>query len=354
MSSFQRLLGAGKILGHYDFVNRDENVYTNTESNHGTLVLSTMGGYVENDYVGTAPDASYYLFITEDGPNENPVEESFWVEAAERADSLGVDVINSSLGYGSFYDKTSYNYHPLDFDGQTTYITRGANIAFEKGLLIVNSAGNEGLGGINAPADSAGVLSIGAVNSIGEYVTFSSVGSSIQPILKPDVVAQGLASVVINESDGIGSANGTSFSSPIMAGGIVCLWQALPDKTNAEIMQLVRESASQFNSPDYFLGYGIPNLQLALNNALSMKDSEGNNLDIKIFPNPISNILNIAVPSNDNESKGIFYNILGKKVLEIDLDKNKSQLNLSFLSSGLYMLKIESQTFSQTFKIVKN
>ncbi|MFH6768254.1 S8 family serine peptidase [Gaetbulibacter aquiaggeris] len=354
MSSFQRLLGAGKILGHYDFVNRDENVYTNTESNHGTLVLSTMGGYVENDYVGTAPDASYYLFITEDGPNENPVEESFWVEAAERADSLGVDVINSSLGYGSFYDKTSYNYHPLDFDGQTTYITRGANIAFEKGLLIVNSAGNEGLGGINAPADSAGVLSIGAVNSIGEYVTFSSVGSSIQPILKPDVVAQGLASVVINESDGIGSANGTSFSSPIMAGGIVCLWQALPDKTNAEIMQLVRESASQFNSPDYFLGYGIPNLQLALNNALSMKDSEENNLDIKIFPNPLSNILNIAVPSNDNESKGIFYNILGKKVLEIDLDKNKSLLDLSFLSSGLYLLKIESQTFSQTFKIVKN
>ena len=139
-----------------------------------------------------------------------------------------------------------------------------------------------------------------------------------------------------------------------MAGGIVCLWQALPDKTNAEIMQLVRESASQFNSPDYFLGYGIPNLQLALNNALSMKDSEGNNLDIKIFPNPISNILNIAVPSNDNESKGIFYNILGKKVLEIDLDKNKSQLDLSFLSSGLYLLKIESQTFSQTFKIVKN
>lgn len=354
MSSFQRLIGAGKVLGHYDFVNREENVYTNTESNHGTLVLSTMAGYVENDYVGTAPDASYYLFITEDGPNENPVEESYWVEAAERADSLGVDVINSSLGYGSFYDKTSYNYHPLDFDGQTTYITRGANIAFEKGLLIVNSAGNEGLDGINAPADSADVLSIGAVNSIGEYVTFSSVGSSIQPTRKPDVVAQGLASVVINESDGIGTANGTSFSSPIMAGGIVCLWQALPYKTNAEIMQLVRESASQFNSPDYFLGYGIPNLQLALNNALSMKDSEGNNLDIKIFPNPISNILNIAVPSNDNESKGIFYNILGKKVLEIDLDKNKSQLNLSFLSSGLYMLKIESQTFSQTFKIVKN
>ena len=354
MSSFQRLLGAGKILGHYDFVNRDENVYTNTESNHGTLVLSTMGGYVENDYVGTAPDASYYLFITEDGPNENPVEESFWVEAAERADSLGVDVINSSLGYGSFYDKTSYNYHPLDFDGQTTYITRGANIAFEKGLLIVNSAGNEGLGGINAPADSAGVLSIGAVNSIGEYVTFSSVGSSIQPILKPDVVAQGLASAVINESDGIGSANGTSFSSPIMAGGIVCLWQALPDKTNAEIMQLVRESASQYIEPDYYLGYGIPNLEIALNNALSLDNLEANNLETKIYPNPASNKLHISIPSGENNVEARFYTILGKEVLKFNLYKIENQVDISSLNQGLYILTLNSKSLSKTFKIVKN
>ncbi|HEY5689331.1 MAG TPA: S8 family serine peptidase [Yeosuana sp.] len=356
MASFQRLRDAGHILDDYDFVNRDDDVYTNTLSSHGTWVLSTMAGYVENYYVGTAPDASYYLFITEDVANENPVEESYWVEAAERADSLGVDVINTSLGYTTF-DNPNYNYATSDMNGNTAFISKGANIAFEKGMLLVNSAGNDGNNGwkiVGAPADAAGVFTIGAVDASGDYAYFSSVGSPIQPTHKPDVVAQGLGSAVIDINDAIIALNGTSLSSPILAGGIACLWQALPNKTNAEIMQIIRASASQFSSPDYFLGYGIPNLQLALNNGLSSGDSQENNFDIKIYPNPVSHILNISLPSNDNKSEGIFYNILGKKVLEIDIDKNKSQLDLSFLSNGLYLLKIESQTFSKIFKIVKN
>ncbi len=158
MSAFQRLLDSGNILGTYDFVNRDSDVYTNTTSNHGTLVLSDMAGHAQDQFVGTAPDASYYLFITENAPNENPVEESYWVEAAERADSLGVNVINTSLGYTTF-DNPNYNYSPSDMNGNTAFISRGANIAFEKGMLLVNSAGNSGnssWGIVGAPADAAG------------------------------------------------------------------------------------------------------------------------------------------------------------------------------------------------------
>jgi hypothetical protein len=293
------------------------------------------------------------LFITEDDLNENPVEESYWVEAAERADSLGVDVINSSLGYGSFYDNTNYNYKVSDFDGLTTYITRGANIAFEKGLLIVNSAGNEGNAGVNAPADSAEVFSIGAVDASGNYASFSSIGSAIQPTQKPDVVAQGQSSYVINQNNIIGTANGTSFSSPIMAGGIVCLWQALPDKTNAEIMQLVRESASQYSSPDYYLGYGIPDLQLALDNAIIADENSNENKDIKLFPNPTNGLVYVVFPSNKTELSIKIYDILGKQVLSFLMDSRQTQLDVSSLATGVYIAKIKSKGLSKSFKIIK-
>ena len=143
-------------------------------------------------------------------------------------------------------------------NGNTTYITKGANIAFEKGMLLVNSAGNDGNNSwqiVGAPADAAGVLTVGAVKADGTFASFSSVGSPIQPTQKPDVAAQGQASVVIDINDVIVSLDGTSFSSPILAGGIVCLWEALPNLNNNQIIQLVRESASQYNNPDYSLGY---------------------------------------------------------------------------------------------------
>ncbi|PKQ44833.1 S8 family serine peptidase [Confluentibacter flavum] len=353
MSAFQRLRNATNIIDGYDFVNRNANVYANTTSSHGTWVLSTMAGYVQDQYVGTAPDASYYLFITEDALSENPVEESYWVEAAERADSLGVDVINSSLGYGSFYDNTNYNFPASDFDGNTTYITKGANIAFEKGLLIVNSAGNEGSGGINAPADSPNVLSIGAVTAAGTYASFSSVGSTIQPTQKPDVVAQGQASYVVDINDVIGTLNGTSFSSPILAGGIVCLWQALPNKTNAEIMQLVRESASQYNNPDYFLGYGIPNLLAALNTELSIDNDEDNPEEILLFPNPSSGEVYLKLPSEEPFWTFSLYDILGRQVNTFPILDVTDPIDVSSLLDGLYIVKIESPKISKTFKLIK-
>ncbi|MEP3837567.1 MAG: S8 family serine peptidase [Algibacter sp.] len=353
MTSFKRLRDAGNLLGSYDFVNRDVNVYTGTASNHGTLVLSDMAGFIESDFVGTAPDASYYLFITEDASDENPVEESYWVEAAERADSLGVDVINTSLGYKDYGPNyTRYSHSDADLDGFTTYITRGANIAFEKGMLLVTSAGNSGSDGVGAPADSPNVFSIGAVNPSGEYAYFSSVGSAFQPTQKPDVVAQGFPSVVILENNNIVNANGTSFSSPIIAGGMVCLWQALPEKSNAEIMQLVRESASQYNAPDNFLGYGIPNLEMALNTALSVEHEVANNA-FKMYPNPVSNKLYIELPSDDEIVSVALYDVLGKEISAYQMASYQHEINTMALSNGVYFIRVESSTISKTFKIIK-
>lgn len=355
MSAFQRLRNAGNLKGSYDFVNRNDDVFNNTTSSHGTWVLSTMAGYVENQYVGTSPDASYYLFITEDAPNENPVEESYWVEAAERADSLGVDVINTSLGYTT-YDNPNYSYTTSDMNGYTAFITRGANIAFEKGMLLVNSGGNSGNDSwliVGAPADAAGVLSIGAVKSDGTYASFSSRGSNIQPTQKPDVVAQGQASFVITENDIIATANGTSFSSPIMAGGVVCLWQALPSLNNDEIMQLVRESASQYNVPDSFLGYGIPNLERALTNGFDLVKLMGNDVDLKIYPNPASNKVYFTLNTGDIATLYIFECALGKLVIESTVTYASPSVDISALSNGMYIVKIQSSNKSKTIKLIK-
>ncbi|GGG53565.1 S8 family serine peptidase [Bizionia arctica] len=351
MGAFQYARDNGLILGGYDFYDRNPDMYVNTSSSHGTLVLSTMAGYIVDEYVGTAPDAFYYLFRTENAPNENPVEESLWVEAAERADSLGVDIINSSLGYKT-YDNPNYSHTDASLDGLTTYISKGANIAFEKGILIVNSAGNSGEDGLNAPADAAGVFTIAAVNSNGDYATFSSVGSAFQPTQKPDVATQGQASAVIWGDNSIGAANGTSFSSPIMAGALACLWQALPDLSNAEIMQLVRESASQFNMPDYFIGYGIPNLAIALNQGLSINEVELFQNQMNVYPNPVLNELHISMPSTEKQVQVIVYNILGKKVLETQINSS-SIINVSSLSNGIYLLKLETQNGTQTKKLIK-
>lgn len=356
MSGFNRLNTNNGILGGYDFVDRNPNVYAYTGNAHGTWVLSDMAGYVQDQFVGTAPDAEYYLFRTENAASETPIEETLWVEAAERADSLGVDVINTSLGYTTF-DNPNYSYTPAEMDGQTAFITRGANFAAQKGMLLVNSAGNSGNSSwqiVGAPADSPNVLSVGAVNASGNYASFSSKGSSAQPTQKPDVVAQGQASYVIGTNDAIITLNGTSFSSPILAGGVVCLWQALPTLNNQQIMQLVRESASQYNSPDNFLGYGIPDLSLALANGLSLVEFQNENTKLKVYPNPVSSLLYVEIPSQYDTATVKLYDILGKKVLEKTVSSTQKKINVSNLSKGVYLAKIEANGLSITKKIIKN
>ncbi|WP_033956617.1 S8 family serine peptidase [Psychroserpens jangbogonensis] len=354
MDAFQRLRDNDDLLGGYDFVDRNDDVFEFTGNEHGTRVLSDMAGFIQDEFVGTAPDASYYLFRTEDSAGEMPVEESYWVEAAERADSLGVHIINSSLGYRVF-ENENYSYTPSDMDGNTAFITKGANIANEKGILVVNSAGNSGGNEwqiVGAPADASGVFSIGAVDFEGNYAPFSSQGNASQPTQKPDVVARGAAAAVVNSSNVIINNSGTSFSSPIMAGAIASLWQALPDATNEEIKQFVRMSASQFNTPDFFLGFGIPNFELALEIGLSLAEEEF--VRFKVFPNPVSNILNIQIPTSAEPTNLKIYNVLGKLVLEKNIIQSETKLDLSLMASGVYMMSFESNKGSKTFKLIKS
>ena len=350
MDGFERLRNTGNLMGGYDFVDRTAAVYTSTSSQHGTQVLSTMAGFVQDQYVGTAPDATYYLFRTEDAPTENPVEESYWVEAVERADSLGVHVINSSLGYKD-YDNSSYSYTSAQLNGTTAYISKGANIAFEKGLILINSAGNSGASGVGAPADAAGVLSIAAVDGNGNYASFSSQGSTFQPTHKPDVAARGLGSYVINSSNLITQSNGTSFSSPILAGGVASLVQALPDATNAEIVAYVRESSSQYSNPDFFLGYGIPDFQSAL--TLGFKHHSEKQMEFEIFPNPAKSNLFVKFSVPLENVKVSIHNVLGQLVYDNSL-QSMQPINIEALSKGLYVLTIYiNSKNSITFKLIK-
>lgn len=352
IDGFQRLRDANKLLDGYDFVTRNEDEFAYIGNTHGTKVLSTMAGFIEDQFVGTAPDASYFLFRTEDAASENPVEESYWVEAAERADSLGVDIINTSLGYKG-YDDPSYSYQPVDLDGNSAFITRGANIASEKGMLLVNSAGNSGASGVNAPADSPNILSVGAVDENGDYASFSSQGSDFQPTLKPDVMARGASSFVISALGSMVQNNGTSFSSPILAGGVACLWQALPSMTNSQLMDLIRESSSQYETPDYLMGHGIPDFQLALDTGLLIQDYQ--NIVFKIFPNPIISDVQIIFPGEIDRAELHIFDALGKLIYKKEIVENEGLINLEHLSGGIYMAKIIAvNNTSQTFKLIKN
>ena len=349
IGAFENLRAEGRLLGGYDFPNRSQNFNNPGLSNHGTLVLSNMAGYIEDNYVGTAPDASYYLFITEIAPTETPVEESYWVEAAERADSLGVDMINTSLGY-TLFDNSNYSYSPEDMDGETAFISRGANIATEKGILVVTSAGNRGNEDyfkiIGAPGD-ANVLTVGAVDPNRNYAVFSSPGPSADGRIKPDVVAQGQEIVAINPDNNLVLANGTSFSSPILAGAIASFWQVNPSWTNLEVMQMVRESAHLFNSPNSKLGHGIPDFELAYSNSL---EAEENINDFIIFPNPVQHSLKFQNPSNQDFKITIF-DTLGQKLLTKNNVQN--EIDLSGFSRGTYIVMFEQNNRRESYLIIK-
>jgi hypothetical protein len=349
---FARLRNNNKILGGYDYVNRNPNFYAGIS--HGTMVLSTMGGYVDGQLVGTAPDAAYYLFITEDDANEEPLEESLWVEAAEEADRLGVDIFNTSLGYTEF-DNPAYNHTYTDMNGLTNFSTRGVNAAFSRGIISVNSAGNSGNSPwfyVSSPADAVNALTVGAVNASGAIAGFSSRGFETSSYIKPDVAAQGVASVLSNTNGTIATANGTSFSSPITAGMVASLWQALPSKTNAELIQLIKQSSSQYSNPDYEKGYGIPNFNQALiNGTLGFISNESK--DFNIYPNPVTDFITIQFPYSIENASISVYNSLGQNVLENKLSNNNSKISLEELESGVYIYKIEANNFSKTGKISK-
>ncbi len=344
---FQRLRDRNKILGGYDFVHRSSNFYSG--NHHGTMVLSSMGGYKENALVGTAPDASYYLFVTEDTSSENPVEESLWVEAAERADSLGVDVINTSLGYFG-YDNSNYSHRYSDMTGDTNFISKGANIAFSRGMIVVASAGNEGATSephVGAPAEATEVIAVGAVTASKMLASFSSIGPSFDGRVKPNVMAQGVASVLSDEYGNIVTASGTSFSGPIMAGMIASLWQAFPNKTNQEIRQLVQAASDRYSNPTIQFGYGIPNFNLALANGKLTQS------DMIVYPNPSTDSIHFTLPENNTKGTLVLYSILGQKIKEQEISNRFVTLSISDLPEGIYFYTFDTGEFFKTGKIIK-
>jgi hypothetical protein len=258
IEAFHHLRKDKRILGVWDFVANEEEVYG--DGDHGTMVLACMAGYVENEFIGTAPLASYWLLKTEDGATETVVEEYNWISAAEFSDSAGVDIINSSLGYTSF-DKGKGSHSYADMDGKTTVISKGANKAVEKGMIVVNSAGNSGNDAwryIGAPADAEKVFSIGATTQDNSKAKFSSFGPTSNGKIKPNVCALGYNATVIGSSGKITSSSGTSFSSPIMCGAIASLIGQYRFLKPELIMRTIESTAHNFNSPNYAIGYGIP------------------------------------------------------------------------------------------------
>jgi len=257
LPSYDSLWANKQILGWYDYVDMDTTVFD--DGSHGMMVLSTIGGNTEG-LVGTAPKASFWLFTTEDGDSEYPIEEYNYVIASEFADSVGVDLIHASLGYSNF-DGNEFDYKYSTLDGNTAISSIGADIAASRGILVTTSAGNEGNDPwkyISAPADADSCLAVGAVNFKSNYASFSSLGPSFDGRIKPEVTAQGQGSAVQGEGGRITSADGTSFSGPIMAGAIACLIQAFPDKTNMQIIRAVQQNANYSAEPNTKYGYGIP------------------------------------------------------------------------------------------------
>jgi subtilisin family serine protease len=349
---FQRLRDNNQIIWGYDYVNESPNFYA--LDSHGTSVLSLMGGYTQGQLVGTAPDSKYYLFITEDVASENPVEESNWVEAAEEADRVGVDIITSSLGYFA-YDNPNYSHTYSDMTGNSAFASKGANVAFSKGILVVASAGNEGGTSeehIGVPAEALNVIAVGAVDALEKYALFSSIGPSFDRRVKPDVTAQGQNPYVYSGGTiNNGGRGGTSYSCPIVAGMAACLWQAFPTKTNQEIKQLITQSADRYASPTVQFGYGIPDFSLALANGLSVLDFSKN--DFVVFPNPTSDSISVALAQGFDTGTVVFYTVLGQKVLEKKVSTQSPVISIKSLEKGTYLYKIESNGFSKSGKIVK-
>jgi len=264
LRAFDSVNAAGQVIGTWDFVSRETSVVE--DDAHGMQCFSVIAANIPGQFVGAAPKASFYLFRSEDPFSEYPIEEHNWVCAAERADSSGSDLISSSLGYSDGMSNPIFNHTYAEMNGNTTIAARGADLAAKKGLLVANSAGNDGGGSFNyiaTPADGDSVMAVGAVTVNGVPAGFSSYGPSFDGQVKPDVASVGVATVVQTTSNTVGASNGTSFSCPNMAGLAACLWQGFREFNNMKILDALRQAGSKANAPDTRVGYGIPDVRKA-------------------------------------------------------------------------------------------
>jgi serine protease AprX len=350
---FDQLRNSHQLKLTNDFVQRNANVFE--DDDHGTAVLSCMAGYIPFTFVGTAPMANYYLFRSEYTKTEMPIEETYWIEAIEFADSLGVDLVNSSLGYNEF-DDVSQNYTYKNLDGKTALISKAATLAVQKGMVVVVSAGNEGDDDwkfISVPADATEVITVGGVDAGNHLASFSSIGPTKDKRIKPDVMAQG-DNVWVASSRGVFyQGDGTSYASPLMAGAIACLMQACPTKNPQEIVQALHTSGNHYYKPDNSFGYGIPDMQLAY--LLLLNDTTEKLLDIRYLGDKRLHLayqataaqkINIVIKNEQGiEVHSETMNVKG--TIRVSLKKNKE------LKKGKYSLHIgnENKLLVQPFTI---
>ncbi len=363
MPALDSLFAQNRMLGTRDFVLPGNNVFAPGNHSHGSSVLSTMASWSPGLIVGTAPLANYWLIRTEDGPTEYLIEEYNWVAGAEFADSLGADVINSSLGYTTFNDpEMDHTYE--DMNGETTPVTLGATAAGQKGILVCNSAGNSGNDNwhyIGAPADAQHIITVGAVDPEGVYAPFSSVGPTADGRIKPNITAQGSQAIVASTSpanDTVYGGYGTSFSSPIAAGMVACLRQAAPDLSVDEFIGLLEESSSYYQNPDDEYGYGIPDFEMALNlSGITKTDMPQDNAFRMVSQNPVqddiiltTNKLNALVDVQIMDVKG---SIVYSGSYRIESGGHIVINGLSGFSSGIYLLRLQCPQATETIKIIK-
>jgi serine protease AprX len=359
-AAFDSLWMNGKIAGTKNFV-ADDTITGFFEGHyHGMSVLSIMGGNVPGELMGTAPKASYWLIRSEDHVTEFLIEEDNWVAAAEFADSVGADVINSSLGYFTFGDP-AMNHTYAEMDGKTTRVARAANIAASRGMLVFSSAGNEGRENnpwkyIITPSDGDSVIAVGAVNKEGVPAPFTSRGPASDGDIKPNVSATGWNTIIQRSNGTIGTGNGTSYSSPVMTGAATCLWQANPFATAAQVKSAIEQSAHLYSNPDSLLGYGIPDMKIA-DKILKTTILEKRNTTAEwlVYPNPAFDYIVLQKQNNLSYEKVhiAIYSVDGKllrKEEKSDAVKIIIQ-NLRNLPRGLLILHIISDEKAEALKI---
>ncbi|RAK70064.1 S8 family serine peptidase [Hymenobacter edaphi] len=363
MAAFAPLRQEGRLLSTFDFVDKDRGVYE--KNDHGTLTLSTLAANQTGYFIGTAPKASYHLCITEDIRSEHPVEEANWLIAAEYADSLGVDVISSSLGYTTF-DAPSTDHTYAELNGRTAIASRAASVAARVGILVLNSAGNDGNNSwqyIGAPADADSVLTVGAVDTLLVRGSFSSIGPTADGRIKPDLAARGVRATGLSPGNGILQGNGTSYACPILAGMAAGFWQANPSLTAQQVRQFLRSSGTQASSPDNFVGYGVPNFVRAYNLAnpgapLAAGAPRQPTEELSVFPNPAGSELALYLPEPFRRQalRVRIRDSRGALVSEQRLaaaGREQVPLQLPALSPGAYTCTVEAGSESRTVRFVR-
>lgn len=348
-SAYARIRNNNQIKGGYNFVNKSTDIYNTSLNNHGSYCLGTIAGYIENSFVGSAPDADFYLYASEDGANEIPEELIYWTEAAEEADRKGVDLISTSLGYYSF-DDSRYDLEYADMNGTTSFIARTAQIATEKGIFVMFAAGNEAQNAwhyIITPADNAKVFTVGGVTSTGASSSFSSYGPNSVGVVKPDASARG-TSTAMAYNNGATTNSGTSFATPLAAGGVACLLQALPNKSMDEIGTLLRNNSSLYPNHTDPMGYGILNFNKSLTSATLATAENSLDNSLKIHPNPVKSTFTIT--TSEKIVSVELYDVLGRKVQTL---ANTVTNNIEKAGKGVYFVKVKTDKKEYIEKIIK-